>query len=155
MRKSYSLAIAIPAILAASAAFAVGSQAPSALTSQGGPKTSYNGFTDQELNTAKIHADHAASGKDLADIKEHLHHVINCLVGPNGPGFDSNVEDPCARMGKGALNDVTANSDEHRLLTQAFNEATNALTLNDVADAKSTAKKVLNDIENAETDTQQ
>jgi hypothetical protein len=154
MRKSYSLAIAIPAILAASAAFA-GTQTPSALSSQGGPKTSYNGFTDQEINAAKIDADHAAGGKDLADIKEHLHNVINCLVGPGGPGFDSNVADPCARMGKGALNDVTLDSDEHRLLTQAFNEATNALTLSNVADAKSTAKKVLNDIENAETDTQQ
>lgn len=65
------------------------------------------------------------------------------------------MDDPCKRMGKGALNDVPQDSDEHRLLTQAFNEARNGLTLHDLDSARSISQKVLNDLENARTDVQQ
>jgi hypothetical protein len=155
MRKSKILIIAAPSLLLATAAFAVGTQAPTALTGAGGPKTSYNGYTDQELAAARDQADKAYAGKDITTVHQNLREVINCLAGPQGAGFDASTNDPCRRMGRGALNDVTANSDEHRLLTQAFNEAKNGLAEQDVSAARSQAKKALNDIEDAQTATQQ
>lgn len=155
MNKLYTGILAISALAAASTAFAVGTQAPTPLTNPGGPKTSYNGYTDQEINMAKAQADKAAAAKDVTGIHEGLRLVINCLAGPGNAGYDPSITDPCKRMGRGALMDVTPDSDEHRLLTQAFNEAKNGLAANDVKSAHDLAKKALNDIEDAETDTQQ
>lgn len=155
MKKVYSGILAVSALAAASTAFAVGTQAPTALTSPGGPKTSYNGYTDQEISMARTTADKAAAAKDITGIHQELREVINCLAGPTGAGYDASIDDPCKRMGRGAMNDVTADSDEHRLLTQAFNEAKNGLAASEVSSAHSLAEKVLNDLENAQSDTQQ
>lgn len=155
MRKLRPLAIAIPAILAATAAFAVGTQSPALPSTQGGPKATFDGHTDQEIDTAVEHANKAAASKDITGVQENLRHVINCLVGPNGAGYDNSMDDPCKRLGNGALNDVPADSDEHRLLTQAFNEAKNGLAQHDVDSARSLSKKVLNDLENAANDVKQ
>ncbi len=155
MRKTKILIIAAPSLLFATAAFAVGTQAPTALTNPGGPKTSYNGYTDQELTAVRAEADKAASAKDVTGIHQELREVLNCLAGPGNAGYDSSIDNPCKRLGRGALIDVTQSSDEHRLLTQAFNEAKNGLAATDVASAHSLAKKALNDIEDAQNDTQQ
>lgn len=155
MRKIHSSILAVSALATASAAFAVGTQAPTPLNNPGGPKTSYNGYTDQELTAARAQADKAAAAKDVTGIHQQLREVINCLAGPGNAGYDASIDDPCKRMGHGALVDVTADSDEHRLLTQAFNEAKNGLAASDVGSAHSLAKKVLNDLENAQSDTQQ
>lgn len=154
MRKAHTVILSLSALVAASA-LAVGTQAPTALTSQGGPKTSYNGFTGQEITAAIATADKAAAAKDVTGIHQNLREVINCLAGPGQPGFDASIENPCDRMGRGALRDVTTDSDEHRLLTQAFNEAKNGLAASDVDSAHDLAKKALNDLENAQKDTQQ
>jgi len=39
-------------------------------------------------------------------VHTHLHHAINCIVGPNGNGFDASVLNPCKGMGDGALSDA-------------------------------------------------
>lgn len=155
MKKIHSGLLAVSALAVASSAFAVGSQAPTALTNPGGPKTSYNGYTDQELTAVRAVADKAAAAKDVTGIHQELREVINCLAGPGNAGYDASIDNPCKRMGRGALVDVTADSDEHRLLTQAFNEAKNGLAATDVSSAHSLAKQVLNDLENAQSDTQQ
>jgi hypothetical protein len=38
-------------------------------------------------------------------LRAHLHHALNCLVGPGGPGFDTHEMNPCANAGRGAIAD--------------------------------------------------
>lgn len=53
----------------------------------------------QAVSTAATHAGLAASSADLAGAQRHLHHVLNCLVGPGGEGFDATPGNPCAAAG--------------------------------------------------------
>lgn len=64
------------------------------------------GDAAKQIATAEVHAQMAASVKDINMVHAHLHHVINCLVGPKGKLFDSTAEDPCKGMGDGALADL-------------------------------------------------
>jgi hypothetical protein len=143
--------LALSALTAASA-LAVGTQTPSDVHKD---KTSYNGFVNQELTAAVNSADKASNAKDVTAVHQNLREVINCLAGQGQPGYDASVQDPCRRMGRGALVDLTPDSDEHRLVTQAFNEAKNGLAANTVDSAHDLASKALNDLENAQKDTEQ
>ena len=58
-----------------------------------------------EIVTAGTHAGLAAGSADLAGVHSHLHHALNCLVGPNGTGFDAKELNPCAQNGHGAIPD--------------------------------------------------
>src|SRR6476646_9621049 len=60
-----------------------------------------------ETVTAATHAGLAAGASDLAGVHTHLHHALNCLVGPGGNGFDAKEMNPCAQSGKGAIPDTT------------------------------------------------
>src|SRR5215470_8663610 len=60
-----------------------------------------------ETVTAQTHADLAAHAADLAGVHMHLHHAVNCLVGPAGAGFDAKEINPCANAGNGAIPDTT------------------------------------------------
>ena len=42
-----------------------------------------------ELTVADQHAGFAAKAATVDMVHMHLHHVLNCLVGPSGPGFDA------------------------------------------------------------------
>ncbi len=42
---------------------------------------------DKEIAAAAQHAGFAAGSSDIAGIHTHLHHAVNCLVGPEGEGF--------------------------------------------------------------------
>src|ERR1700687_3076084 len=48
-------------------------------------------WSDAALETvaAQTHATLAAEGSDIAGVHMHLHHAINCLVGPGGRGYDA------------------------------------------------------------------
>lgn len=59
-----------------------------------------------ELTQALLHANYAATSDTIEEAREHLHHVINCLVGPEGAGFDADSMNPCHGMGKGAIPDT-------------------------------------------------
>jgi hypothetical protein len=48
---------------------------------------------------AAQHAGLAAGSGDLAGVQRHLHHSLNCLVGPDGEGFDESAGNPCAADG--------------------------------------------------------
>jgi len=61
--------------------------------------------TAQEIATAAEHAGYAAKANDIQHVKLHLHHVMNCLVGPHGTGFYAPAGDPCKGMGNGIEND--------------------------------------------------
>jgi hypothetical protein len=57
----------------------------------------------KEIETATQHAGLAAKATDLKTAQQHLHHVINCLVGPSGAGFDASFGNPCNGQGNGAI----------------------------------------------------
>jgi len=59
-----------------------------------------------EIVLAATHAGLAASATDIASVHSHLHHALNCLVGPSGLGFDAKEMNPCAQSGKGAIPDT-------------------------------------------------
>ena len=60
-----------------------------------------------EVVTAGTHASLAAGAADIAGVHTHLHHVLNCLVGPKGSGFDAKELNPCAQSGNGAIPDTS------------------------------------------------
>ena len=47
----------------------------------------------------------------------HLHHALNCLVGPGGAGFDATNANPCAKSGDGAIVDSTDAAQKAKLQT--------------------------------------
>jgi len=72
-----------------------------------------------ETVTATTHAELAAGASDLSGVHSHLHHALNCLVGPGGNGFDAKEMNPCAQSGKGAIPDTTDASKKAALETAA------------------------------------
>lgn len=60
-----------------------------------------------EIANAEMHAGLAAQGSDVATVHMHLHHTLNCLVGPGGSGFDAKELNPCQGDGNGAIPDET------------------------------------------------
>jgi hypothetical protein len=58
-----------------------------------------------EIATAAQHAGMAAAAPSLAQVHTHLHHAMNCLVGPRDADFDKNNMNPCAQQGAGAFPD--------------------------------------------------
>ncbi len=62
----------------------------------------------QEIATAAQHAGYAQAATELKMVHTHLHHTINCLVGPGGKTFDAKVLNPCKDLGKGAIPDSDA-----------------------------------------------
>ncbi len=94
----------------------------------------------QATSTAATHAGMAASNGDLAVVKNHLQHVLNCLVGPTGEGFDAKPGNPCAAAG-GAI-PQTADAAQKAKLEKAATQVRAALKNPDVAAAKKAATEV-------------
>jgi hypothetical protein len=94
----------------------------------------------KEVTTAARHAGLAAQAADLKGTQTHLHHVINCLVGPKGQGFDDKEANPCKDQGNGAIPDTT---DEARrtALIQALVKANEGLRKADLAAARKSASE--------------
>jgi len=59
----------------------------------------------QEAATAGLHAGLAAKAATIEQVHMHLHHTVNCLVGPAGQGFDAKEANPCQKLGNGAIPD--------------------------------------------------
>ena len=74
---------------------------------------------NSEIVTATTHAELAGGAPDLNTVHSHLHHALNCLVGPGGNGFDAKELNPCAQSGKGAIPDSTAAAKKKSLETAA------------------------------------
>jgi len=92
----------------------------------------------QEINTAVAHANLAAQAGNLDTVHMHLHHVLNCLVGPGGNGFDAGPGNPCANAGKGAIPD-TADAAAKQKLETAATRARAGIADSDTAAAKQAA----------------
>src|SRR6266511_4230816 len=57
----------------------------------------------KQIATAAQHAGYAADSTAIGMAHAHLHHTINCLVGPQGDGFDAKELNPCKGFGNGAI----------------------------------------------------
>jgi hypothetical protein len=99
--------------------------------------------SSKEVHTALDHAQMAAAGTDLKTVDMHLHHVVNCLVGPKGKGFDAGVGDPCKDMGDGALMDSAKDKQQHAELEQALHLADRGLADKDLKGAQKYANDVI------------
>ncbi|HEY1774232.1 MAG TPA: hypothetical protein VGH91_13675 [Gammaproteobacteria bacterium] len=147
MRK-LAILIAIPTLALATAAFADSIPAS-------GQKGGYNGYSSEEMDAARNSAQSARTSKDISGVHDHLQAVVNCIVGQGGPGFVASTNNPCVHMGNGALHDVMQNSDESRLLNDALDEAKDGLSSTSIDTAHEDAKKAFNDIDNAESSSEQ
>lgn len=93
------------------------------------------GAMEQEVTTAITHARLAAQQDSADKVHLHLHHVINCLVGEQGDGFNADAGNPCHGMGNGALNDAPKNSTESHKLVRALGTAQSGLEQDDAKKA--------------------
>ena len=97
------------------------------------------GDAHSEIVNAETHAGLAAKGADLAAVHMHLHHALNCLVGPSGAGFDAHEIDPCAHAGSGAIPDA-ADAAKKKALETAAAEARTGIAETTLAKAQQDAK---------------
>jgi hypothetical protein len=95
----------------------------------------------KEIATATDHAGYAAQATVLKTTYTHLHHVINCLVGPSDANFDAKEANPCAAMGSGAIPD-TSDAATKMALSSAVTKAKAGLDATDLDAAKSDALTV-------------
>ena len=95
----------------------------------------------QAIATAANHAGLAAAAGGIDMVHTHLHHVLNCLVGPGGDGFDAGPGNPCANAGGGAI-PQTADAGMKAKLATAATQARGGIANADMAAAKKTASDV-------------
>jgi hypothetical protein len=95
----------------------------------------------KEVSTAAQHAGLATKAGDMKGVQMHLHHVANCLVGPNGQGFDAAPGNPCKDQGNGAIPDTT-DAAQKKKLTDALAKVNAGLKQTDMAAAKKDAEEV-------------
>jgi hypothetical protein len=91
-----------------------------------------------EVVTAMTHADLAGKAADIDGVHMHLHHAVNCLVGPAGTGFDAKQMNPCANAGSGAIPDTT-DAVKKKKLEDAVKTAEAGIAEADLAKAKAKA----------------
>jgi hypothetical protein len=94
----------------------------------------------QAISTAANHAGLAAKGANIGAVHTHLHHVLNCLVGPGGQGFDAMPGNPCANAG-GAIPQTTDAATKAKL-ESAATAVRGGIANNDEAAAKKVATDV-------------
>jgi hypothetical protein len=89
-----------------------------------------------EIANAAQHSELAAQAGDLAGVHMHLHHAVNCLVGPGGAGFDAKELNPCANNGNGAIPDSGAAAKKQALQAAAAKAETGIASTNYAAAQK-------------------
>jgi len=94
----------------------------------------------QAIATAAQHAGIAAGQGDINAVHTHLHHVLNCLVGADGDGFDQSKGNPCANAG-GAIPQTSDAAMKEKLAGLAT-EVRGAVMNQDVEAAKAVAANV-------------
>ena len=111
------------------------------------------GDPSAELNTAVTHAGFAAKYETMKEITLHLHHALNCLVGPQDKLFDAAAGNPCQGQGNGYLPDQKAakgeSSNQYYDAWWAAQIAAQALASDNMGQAKAAARIVNMVLENA------
>ncbi|WHZ11069.1 MAG: hypothetical protein OJF60_001508 [Burkholderiaceae bacterium] len=95
-----------------------------------------------EIKTAHAHALLAQGSTALATAHMHLQHVVNCLVGPGGTGFDAAPGNPCKGQGNGAIPDSASDQAVKAKLQAALEQAQAGLKLDSLAAVQQDAGKV-------------
>ena len=106
-----------------------------------------NAATSRQVATATAHAGMALGASDLKMAHAHLHHVVNCLVGPSGKAFDAKAADPCKGQGQGAIVDAKGDAATEARLHTALGEAEQGLKTTTLDSAHADAQKVLNTLQ--------
>ncbi|HET6804415.1 MAG TPA: hypothetical protein VFH59_03105 [Frateuria sp.] len=101
----------------------------------------------REVKTAAAHAGMAMGAADLKMAHAHLQHVINCLVGPSGNGYDAQAENPCKGMGQGAIPDAKGDAARQSRLEAAATQARQGLKATTVDRAHAAAQKVMSSLQ--------
>lgn len=96
--------------------------------------------TAAEITIATTHAGIASKQTNINGAHTHLHHVLNCLVGPKGEGFDAAAGNPCAKAGNGAIPDTSDTALKGKL-EAIVTRVKAGIASNDLADAKSEAER--------------
>jgi hypothetical protein len=94
-----------------------------------------------EISTAHKHTQLAQGSSTLDTAHMHLHHVINCLVGPNGAGFDAAPGNPCKGQGNGAIPDSASDQAVQGQLQAALSAAQAGLQSDSLPAVKQEAAK--------------
>jgi hypothetical protein len=100
--------------------------------------TAFAADLGSEINNAQTHAGLAAQAPNIDGVHMHMHHALNCLVGPGGDGFDAKQMNPCAQSGGGAIPDEMDAAKKAKL-TAAKADLTKGLAEMDIAAAKADA----------------
>jgi hypothetical protein len=95
----------------------------------------------EAIATAGQHARLAAASDDIDGVRLHLHHTLNCLVGPDGDGFDASAGNPCRSAG-GAIPQTADGSMRDRLNELADEVREGLRAAGDLADARRVAESV-------------
>lgn len=93
----------------------------------------------EEFKTAITHAGFAAKYESMKEVTLHLHHVVNCLVGPDDKMFDKAAGNPCQGQGKGIMPDIKAKmgtDQEYQVAWWLAHMADDAIKMGNLAQAK-------------------
>ncbi len=120
----------------------------------GGTAVAAAGNGRREIQVAIVHATAATQVDTTAGVALHLHHVINCLVGPHGKPYSAKAEalseNPCHTLGNGALADAGSNRDVHSALARALADAQHGIRAGNLAAAHTDARSALGALEAAQ-----
>lgn len=97
----------------------------------------------KQVATASAHAGMALGAADLKMAHAHLHHVVNCLAGPSGKGYDAQEENPCKGMGQGAIVDAKGDQATEARLREALVQAEHGTKATTLGDAHADAQKAM------------
>jgi len=102
-----------------------------------------------EIVQAETHAGLAAKATDVAVVHQHLHHALNCLVGPGGVSFDAKEMNPCANAGNGAIPD-SMDATKKTALQAAADQLSTTIAETDADKARQGATKAADMLKAAE-----
>ncbi len=102
------------------------------------PGVASAGDATKEAATAAQHAGMASTSTDIAMVHHHLHHVVNCLVGAKGDGFDAKEANPCQGQGDGAMADAS-DAGQKAKISAAVSKAEAGIKSDDLAAAQKAA----------------
>ena len=105
------------------------------------PAAAFAAGAHAEIVTAATHAGFASKADTVKMVHSHLHHTLNCLVGPKGADFDAAELNPCVHSGSGAIPD-TADAATRTALEAAAAEAERGLKDDGLASSQAIAIKV-------------
>lgn len=95
-----------------------------------------------ELKTAIAHAGYAEKAGAMTDVTMHLHHVVNCLVGPADTMYDKAAGNPCQGQGTGIMPDIKkmmGEDQEYQVAWWLAHMANDAIKMGNMAQAQAAA----------------